>query len=208
MSPEIHPKALGRILSRIHFGSTLNIAASLANPALPEYGVRGVYAKEMIGPVIRVLKAIGYRRALVFHGGIDGTDKGMGEASVCGPTWCAELGPGGGIDRYTLTPGDLGIRNNDPGELGPEPDLEKESRRFVNLIRGRENGTGARRQAIVLNTALIFKIAGKAETVAAGMDMAASAIDSGRAWSTLENWVVAQNRQPETGLEKLHRLAN
>ena len=29
MSPEIHPNALGRILSQINFGSTLNIAASL-----------------------------------------------------------------------------------------------------------------------------------------------------------------------------------
>ncbi|MCG8571008.1 MAG: anthranilate phosphoribosyltransferase, partial [Spirochaetes bacterium] len=32
MSPTVHPQALGRILSQIHFGSTLNISASLANP--------------------------------------------------------------------------------------------------------------------------------------------------------------------------------
>jgi anthranilate phosphoribosyltransferase len=45
MCPEIHPKAPGRILSRIHFASTLNITASLANPAMPEYGVRGCMPK-------------------------------------------------------------------------------------------------------------------------------------------------------------------
>jgi len=40
MSPNIHPMALGRILSQIHFGSTLNISASLANPARPVLAVR------------------------------------------------------------------------------------------------------------------------------------------------------------------------
>ena len=53
MSPQSHPRALGRILSQIHFGSTLNIAASLANPAMPKIGVRGVYSREMVLPVIR-----------------------------------------------------------------------------------------------------------------------------------------------------------
>ena len=46
MSPRTHPKALGRILSKTFFGTTLNIAASLANPVLPKMGLRGVYAKE------------------------------------------------------------------------------------------------------------------------------------------------------------------
>ncbi|MCK5350344.1 MAG: anthranilate phosphoribosyltransferase, partial [Desulfobacula sp.] len=63
MSPHIHPMALGRILSQIYFGSTLNIAASLANPALPSIGVRGVYSKEIILPVANVMKEIGYKSA-------------------------------------------------------------------------------------------------------------------------------------------------
>lgn len=32
MSPKVHPGGLGRLLSQIRFGSTLNIAASLAHP--------------------------------------------------------------------------------------------------------------------------------------------------------------------------------
>lgn len=206
MSPKIHPMALGRILSQIHFGSTLNIAASLANPAMPRCGVRGVCVREMVLPVIRVMKAIGYRRALVLHGEVDGTNKGMDEASVCGFTWCAELIENGDIRTFTLEPSRLGLSVRDPAALHPESDLDKESRRFVALIRGRENGNSARRQAVVLNTALILKVAGKADTIATGMEAAAVAIDSGNAWRTLEGWVTVQNREPEKGMACLRRL--
>ena len=50
MSPHVHPRALFRILSQMSFGSILNIAASLSNPAKPEHGVRGVYSEKMILP--------------------------------------------------------------------------------------------------------------------------------------------------------------
>ena len=123
MSPQSHPRALGRILSQIHFGSTLNIAASLANPAMPKIGVRGVYSREMILPVIRVMKEIGYERALVFYGGIDDSDRGMDEASVCGPTFCAKLEPNTGIREFRFRPEDFGIS---PGAAGTAcPSLPK-----------------------------------------------------------------------------------
>ncbi len=205
MSPTIHPRALGRILSQIHFGSTLNIAASLANPAMPHHGIRGVHDPEMIVPVIQVMKTIGYQRALVFHGEVAGTDKGMDEASVCGITRGAELTADGAIRSFTLEPLHLGMAVHDPAELIPESDLASEARRFVALIRGVENGRSARRNAILLNTALILKVAGKAEALETGMVMAAEAIDSGKAYATLEKWVTAQNRTPDEGLARLHR---
>lgn len=91
MSPHIHPNALGRILSQIFFGSTLNIAASLANPALPAIGVRGVYSKGMILPVANVMREIGYKSAIVLHGCVDDSPLGMDEASICGITHCARV---------------------------------------------------------------------------------------------------------------------
>ena len=64
MSPTTHPQALFRILSQMSFGSILNIAASLANPANPAYGVRGVYAWEMIDPVIQTMREMGFQEYL------------------------------------------------------------------------------------------------------------------------------------------------
>jgi hypothetical protein len=84
MSPEVHPRALGRILSQIRFGSTLNIAASLASPCRPTHALRGghwVAAMEQVGAVTR---AIGYKRALIVHGFNGDKTAGMDELSTLG----------------------------------------------------------------------------------------------------------------------------
>jgi anthranilate phosphoribosyltransferase len=204
MSPQIHPRALGRILSKLFFGSTLNIAASLANPALPKMGVRGVYAKEMILPVTKVMRAIGYRRAVVLYGGIDGSDKGMDEASVSGSTFCAELTDEGEIREFSFRPEHVGLSGHDPRQLVPTSDISQEAKRFVALIRGKSNG--ARQEAAMLNAGLIFYTAGQADTIRDGIAKAASTLSDGLAYHTLEKWVATQNTDPETGMRRLADL--
>ena len=204
MSPHIHPMALGRILSQIFFGSTLNIAASLANPALPSIGVRGVYAKEMIRPVTGVMQEIGYKNAIVLHGTVDNSDKGMDEASVCGVTHCARISRNGPIEEFVIDPGKLGLSVKDPDELAPEKDISKESKRFVALLSNREQS--ARKDAVLLNAGLIFLAAGDAATLEQGIETSAGLLESGQAFEALENWVKAQNIDAEKGLETLYRL--
>ncbi|MCD6294780.1 MAG: anthranilate phosphoribosyltransferase [Deltaproteobacteria bacterium] len=204
MSSEIHPQALGRILSNIYFGSTLNISASLANPAMPRIGVRGVYSKEMIIPVVRVMKAIGYERALVLYGSIDNSEKGMDEASVCGRTYCAELKQDGEITEYDFRPEDYGLSTCNPSDLAPVPDMDREARDFVALLRGEKNG--ARFEAAALNAGLIFYLAGSVPSIKEGVNKACSVLKQGSAFSTLENWVKIQNRDPEMGARRLWAL--
>ncbi len=204
MSPQIHPMALGRILSNIYFGSTLNIAASLANPAMPKAAVRGVYSKDMIIPVAKVMQAIGYKRAIVVHGSINGSDLGMDEASVCGTTSCAEFSDNGDINEYIFSPEDFSMEVYAPSDLAPEKDISLESRRFVSLILGKENG--ARRKAALLNAGLINYVAGQADTIEKGVEKAEESLSTGLAFDNLRNWVQAQNRNPEKGLEILENL--
>ncbi|MBF0231646.1 MAG: anthranilate phosphoribosyltransferase [Desulfamplus sp.] len=204
MSPKIHPMALGRILSQICFGSTLNIAASLANPAMPKIAVRGVYSKTMIRPVIEVMKVIGFERALVVHGTIDGTDKGMDEASVCGTTWCSELSADGTIRDYKFRPEQFSMDCHGSTAIAPDSNIHNEPRRFVSLIQGKESG--ARKDSAVLNAALIYYVAGKAKTIEDGIEQAAKSLEKNLAFDALACWVKAQNREPETGLQRLSRL--
>ena len=204
MSPHIHPMALGRILSQIHFGSTLNIAASLANPALPATGVRGVYSRKMIRPVAQVMQTIGYENALVLHGSIDHSTRGMDEASVCGTTFCARISGDNAIEEFSLDPKRLGLKVQDCSDLSPEPGIEIEARRFVSLMTGREEG--ARKDAVLLNAGLIHYAAGKVSSVEQGIEQAARALEKGKAFDTLEKWVAAQNTEPQKGLDTLHRL--
>lgn len=216
MSPEIHPHALGRILSQINFGSTLNIAASLANPALPAIGVRGVYAREMIEPVTDVMKEIGYQNAIILHGDVESAGmaqqgrksaapvKGMDEASVCGTTHCRRILSSGKEETFTINPRQLGLYAENCDDLAPENDKVTESRRFARLMNNQENS--ARKDAVILNAGLIFLAAEKVTTLEQGIELSARLLESGAAFTTLEKWVQTQNRDPETGLKTLHEL--
>ncbi len=84
MSPQVHPGGLSRILGQIRFGSTLNVAASLASPYRPDIGVRGVYSPDVMEMVQSVMSEIGYRRGMVVHGFDQLKEQGMDELSVIG----------------------------------------------------------------------------------------------------------------------------
>ena len=203
MSPRVHPMALGRILSQIHFGSPLNIAASLANPALPKIGVRGVYAKELLLPVTRVMQSIGYTDALVVYGSINGSREGMDEASVCGTTYCTRLAQGE-ISEFTFEPEDCALSTHAAHELAADTNISDAAVKMVTLLDGQT--PGARTDAVLLNAALIFLVRGTVKTLKEGIEQARGALDDGKAVETLDKWVAVQNTTPDRGLEKLNSV--
>jgi len=203
MSPRIHPMALGRLLSQIHFGSPLNIAASLANPAMPKIALRGVYSRELILPVTEVMRAIGYERVMVVHGVIDNSELAMDEASVCGTTYAAELRDGR-IDEFSFEPEECGLKRHAPEPLKADRDRETAAVETVRLLSGTVNG--ARRDAVLLNAGLLFYLKDIADTIRGGVERAEQILESGKVIDTLQQWVSAQNREPEAGLKQLKEL--
>lgn len=204
MSAKVHPQALGRILSQIAFGSTLNIAASLASPVCADIGVRGVSSKVMIRPAIDAMKEIGYKRAVVFHGCIDGTDLGMDEVSVCGETCVEEYSPSGKFDRYSLRPEMFGIPLCKQDDLAPAETAEKEVYGFVDLFRGKSSMI--RQYAAIVNAGMILYAASKTDSLRQGVDVAASMLSSGKALEKLVAWVKCQNIDANSGMQKLNRI--
>jgi anthranilate phosphoribosyltransferase len=190
MSPAVHPGGLGRILSQIRFGSTLNIAASLANPVRPTHAVRGVYSDGMLGPVGDVMMEIGYEHALVVHGYDDRRTGGMDELSVLGASIVSELRADGSRDSYTVEPEDLGLRRAAHREIAPLGDLRSEAVRFIEVLAGR--GSEACGDAACLNAAAVLYVAGRAADLSDGLTQAREAVSSGAALSKLEEWVAAQ----------------
>ena len=190
MSPAVHPGGLGRILSQIRFGSTLNIAASLANPVRPTHGVRGVYSEALVGPVGEVMLEIGYKRALVVHGFGERRDAGMDELSVLGATLISELHADGRRDSYILEPEDLGIRRAAHADIAPHEDLRAEALRFLEVVGGR--GSEACADTACLNAAAVLYVAGEATDLADGLAQAREVAASGAALRKLEEWVAAQ----------------
>lgn len=205
MSAETHPQALFRILSRMQFGSILNIAASLANPAHPVHGVRGVYAPEMVTPVAEAMRAIGYRRAMIFHGHSGNGVGGMDELSPVADSVVAELTEAGEIRSYTLQPRSLGLNGSIRlADIAGGGDPGQEARRMLRIFTGQD--TAALYHTVCLNAAPVLRVGGVVDNLADGMAAAREIIDSGRALAKLREWVAAQNRHPEQGIRHLESL--
>ncbi|MBU1122829.1 MAG: anthranilate phosphoribosyltransferase [Candidatus Omnitrophota bacterium] len=192
MSPQIHPNGgLARILSQIRFGTILNIAASLANPASPTYAVRGVYSKDKVELVAKVMKEIGYRRAYIVHGLNAAGTKGIDELSTMGENFVCELKETGEIKKYSFFPQDLGLSQAKESDLSPAENKQKEKDNFLNLISGKLHGP--KQDIICLNAAAILYIMKKAKDLKEGIEISRKTIETGKALEKLNQWIDTQN---------------
>ena len=204
MSAMVHPKGLFRLLSQIRFGTTLNIAGSLASPVPPHLGVRGVFNPDMVDRVARVMREIGYREAYVFHGLRDNGQPGMDEISNLGATVFCQLKENGSFDSFKMEPEELGLKRAKPEELAPADSPQEEAVRLVRLLSGKENG--ARLDAVCINTAPMFLLTRKVKDFKAGVELAKKLIFAGKGLAKLKQWVSCQNREPQTGLARFERV--
>ena len=204
MSGKVHPCALYRILSEIRFGTILNIAGSLASPVLPDYGVRGVYSREMVLPIAVAMREIGYRRAFVVHGRSKDDKRGMDELSTLGSSFVAELAEDGTIEEYTISANDLDIKIGEESSLIYQSDKKGEAIKLLKVLSGVDNSH--RREIVCLNAAPLLYITGHAASLREGIEKASDIIDSSQPIKKLEAWVKEQNINPEKQLENFENL--
>ena len=190
MSPRVHPKALARILSQISFGTILNISASLANPVMPKYGVRGVNAKELLNSIPYVMKKIGYERAIVVHGTTENEKRGVDEASTLGKTYIAEL-KDGEITNYSFEPEDVGLTRTTEEKVMPYQDIKSEAKALKKVLSG--EGDRARTDIVCLNSALILYLMDICSTIVEGIELSRAIIESGEAIQKLQEWIEVQS---------------
>ncbi len=205
MSPQVHPNALFRILSQIRFGSTLNIAASLASPCRPTHGLRGVYAEPVMDKVMGIMQAIGYQRAMVVHGfDVDG-QKGMDEISTIGETAVQEFFPDGTHSSYRLVPEEMGLSRGCYAAVAAQGDVHKEAVRFVQVISGIDHPACI--DLVCANAGAILYLADQAADLPTGVSVAKELIHSGRAFEKFCQWITAQCDDQQAGLRRFSAIA-
>lgn len=201
-SPLVHPRALGRILSQISFGSILNLSASLANPGAPRFAVRGVNDPARIDDVALLLSRSGYERAIILHG-LDGAgEPGIDEASVIGRTVYGTL-DSGKISRGYFDPEDFGIKRAEAADIMASDSLDTEEARFFAILNAK--APQAQLDAIALNSALALYVSGKADSIAEGIRMSREALYDGSALECLRGWVSVQNNNPGQAIAALDK---
>jgi anthranilate phosphoribosyltransferase len=202
--PAIHPKTVARIVPQIRFGSTFNLVGPLLNPTMPSYKVMGVPSLEMIDIEVRVLRELDFKGAFVMHGLDEASARGMDELSTLGPTHVAELRADGRIERYVVTPEDLGLHRARFEDLASSRDVQQDALALLRVLMGKD--AGPRSDILCLNAAPLLYIMGQASDLRAGIEMAREAIGNGGALEKLRAWVTWQNARPENGLPTLEHM--
>ena len=185
-APAHHPamRHAGPVRKELATRTVFNILGPLTNPAGAQGQVIGVYGPHLVGKVAEVLILLGVERALVVHGA-----GGIDELSPAGPNLVREVMNAEAVER-TVDPEEVGVRRCDPNELSGGSPQEN-----ADAIRAIFEGTrGAKRDAVLLNAAAAFYIAGLAATLAEGYERAADAVDSGAAGERLVQLVAFSQR--------------
>ena len=176
-------KYVGSIRKELGIRTIFNILGPLANPASANLQVMGVYDESLVEPLAKVLSNLGVKRALVVNGQ-DRLDEisASAETSVCGVK-------DGTFKSYTISPEQFGLTRCKKEELtGGTPD---ENAAITKAVLAGEQG--ARRTAVVLNAGAGLYVAGKADSIEAGVRLAEELIDSGKAEKKLEEFVKYSN---------------
>ncbi|WFP60884.1 anthranilate phosphoribosyltransferase [Mesorhizobium sp. WSM4904] len=183
-APAHHPamKHVGPIRGELGTRTIFNLLGPLSNPAGVSRQMVGVFLPEWIIPVAETLKALGAEHAWVVHG--DGYD----EITTTGETQVAELA-GGEIRTFTLTPEAVGLKRHTKEELRGG-DAAYNAKALRDMLGG---AAGAYRDTVLMNAGAGLVVAGKATTLADGIEAAAQAIDSGRALTVLDKLVEISN---------------
>ena len=172
---------VGAIRKELGIRTVFNILGPLTNPAAPKRQVLGVYDQSLVEPLARVLTSLGVRRGMVVYG----QDK-LDELSLSAPTSVCEF-EGGDYRSYVLTPEELGLTRCTKEDLrGGAPEENAAITRAI--LRGER---GPKRDAVLLNGGAALYISGKADSLKAGVELAAQLIDSGAADRKLDEFIKA-----------------
>ena len=176
-------KYVGSIRKELGIRTIFNILGPLANPASANLQVMGVYDESLVEPLAKVLSNLGVKRALVVYG----QDR-LVEISASAETSVCEV-KDGTFKSYTISPEQFGLTRCKKEELtGGTPD---ENAAITKAVLAGEQG--ARRTAVVLNAGAGLYVAGKADSIEAGVRLAEELIDSGKAEKKLEEFVKYSN---------------
>ena len=176
-------KYVGPIRKELGIRTIFNILGPLANPASANLQVMGVYDESLVEPLAKVLSNLGVKRALVVYG----QDR-LDEISASAETSVCEV-KDGTFKSYTISPEQFGLTRCKKEELtGGTPD---ENAAITKAVLAGEQG--ARRTAVVLNAGAGLYVAGKADSIEAGVRLAEDLIDSGKAEKKLEEFAKYSN---------------
>lgn len=143
-------KNIMHIRKQLQTPTLFNIIGPLLNPSRPTLTLIGVYKKELLLPMIQVLKTLQYVHAIVVH--CDGID----EIGLHAPTNIFEL-YNNTIENYILIPSDFGLNSYPIEELFCDSKKTAQNH-MINILKGK--GKKSHTEVIAANVSLLLKLFG------------------------------------------------
>ena len=153
-----------------------NLLGPLTNPANAKRQVMGVFRQDLTLTLAKVLQNLGSEHVLVVHGA-----DGMDEISFTSDTAVAEL-KNGEISQYNVNPAQFGFGLHDLSSI--QIQNAEQSKAMVLAVLNGEKGPA--REIVLMNAGAAIYVAGIAESLQAGVNIAGMVIDSGQALAKLE----------------------
>ena len=179
-APAFHPamRFVGPTRREIGIRTIFNVLGPLTNPAGALHQLIGVGHAGISVTLARVLGMLGSRHAVLVH-----AEEGLDEIGIGGPSAITEYDARHGeIRTYDISPEAFGLERGSTEQLRGGDVAEN-----VKITREVLSGApGPRRSVTLLNAGAGIYAANAADSFAEGIQLAAEAIDSGRALATLE----------------------
>lgn len=182
----LHHESMKHVMparQRIGQKTLFNLLGPHTNPCSAKRQVLGVYSKDLLPTFASVAKNLSIEHALIVHGH-DGVD----EITITDSTYIAEL-KHGEISHYEISPKDFGLSVAKWSEISaqsPEDSLQ--------LVREAFAGeSSAVQDMIALNAGAALYVAGKAQSISDGVELALSVMNNGMAADKLAAYVRVSN---------------
>lgn len=162
---------------QIGIRTIFNILGPLTNPAKPTAQILGVYSKDLLEPIAKVLNNLGTKHAFVVC-----SEDGLDEISICNKTTVAELKEGK-VSIYEIFPEQFGIPKTDITNLSGG-DAKQNASIILDILYG--NLKGPKLDVVLLNSAFALVASDKVSTIEEGLSMAKESVEKGFAAKKFE----------------------
>jgi anthranilate phosphoribosyltransferase len=184
-APVFHPAManVAPVRKALGIRTLFNLLGPLANPALAQRQLLGVYDPAMTGVMAEALVELGCESALVVH------CEGLDEIGLHGVTRGHFVNEGA-VEPFRLDPEDLGLPRA-PLEALEGGDASENAEILKAVLEGE---TGARGDVVALNAAAALGVAGLTRDLAEGLDVAREVLRSGGAARVLARYAETSRR--------------
>ncbi|ABB44429.1 anthranilate phosphoribosyltransferase [Sulfurimonas denitrificans DSM 1251] len=182
-----HPamKFIMPIRKKIPQKTIFNILGPLTNPAESKKSLLGVFHKSFVSKIAEALRINGATSTMVVS-----SIEGMDEISISDITYASQL-KGGAVHEFIIDPQEYGIKKV-PLKAIIGGDAKENSLILHNIFNGR--ATDAQRDIVMINTASALMVDGLARDIQDGLEMAQSAIKTGKAKEKLKQIIEISNK--------------